>query len=188
MQSPGVIVGFVRGQALYSKLIALKGGWKYSHVTTLMPGGATVIDSVWHPLDTFKRKELQTGGVRERPVSYLKRSQVDWFKLPATEDQANAVYSALQSQIGKPYDSLGIRNFVTGGLSDRNFRNQSAWFCDELAVWSWERGNVIPTLLIPPSRIDPTGASLIAQTAFAVPVKFQQPRVRSHFGGFLPET
>lgn len=136
-------------------------GGKYSHVATLLPGGKEVLDA---------RSDVIKGiaaGVQIRPASYLGAPYVvDLYEIPCTEAQLDAAYSRLRTQLGKPYDKIGIINFgtgmITGDFEDRNWRNESAWFCDELCVWDWEMEGICPQLQITPNRIAPGSASLIA--------------------------
>lgn len=150
---------FCSGDDAASEMIERVGG-KYSHVATLLPGGTQVLDA---------RSDVIEGvapGVQIRPASYLAGYTVDLYELPCTQAQLDSVYTRLRSQLGKPYDKAGIINFgtgiITGDFSDRNWREESAWFCDELAVWAWEQAGVCPPLPITPNRITPGGACLIA--------------------------
>jgi hypothetical protein len=68
------------------------------------------------------------------------------------------------AQVGKPYDHVGIWDFITGQADDRNWREESAWFCDELALASCEKVG-FPPLYIPTYRITPNSAS-VALTAW----------------------
>ena len=142
-------MGFVRGQGLASAAIEWFGGGGFSHVTTLWDK-ESVLDS---------RME---GGVQIRPIGYLAKDQTIWLKIPANPGKILACRNALRSQVGKPYDKIGIWNFANGSLMDRNWQDQSAWFCDELAVWSWEQAEICPRLLLAPNRITPGGAALVA--------------------------
>ena len=169
MTSPGAVIGFVRGRHAYSRLIEAKGGWLYSHVTTLLPGGRDVLDSTWFLTDWLFHGSRHNG-VQVRPLYYLDGEAIDWFKLCGTQKQVDVYHESLRSQVRKPYDFLGIRHFVFGTIPDRNFRDRSAWFCDELVMWAAERAGLLPRLFIPPYRIDPSGCALALQVAGALPI------------------
>jgi hypothetical protein len=159
----GILVGFVHGGELSSRFIGCFGGSYYCHVTTLLPDGANVIDSRlgWGAPD----------GVQVRPLSYLyppfsaKGSRVAWYQLDCQPAQALTVYRLLHSQLNKPYDRIGIINFMTCQMRNRNWRSEAAWFCDELAVWTWERAGICRPFIddnLSPSRITPGGAAMVA--------------------------
>lgn len=152
----GLIVGFCyRGSDLASRAIEWWGGGYYYHATTLLPGGRFVLDS------------RLKGGVAIRRISYLVHDHVRWLKFPCTSIQRDAALVWLHSQLDKPYDTDGIIDYIDGSIIDKNFRRESAWFCDDLSVVSWEQAGIIPRLQFPPFRIAPGGAYLIADTAGA---------------------
>ena len=85
-----------------------------------------------------------------------------WILLEVgTEKHYGPWMGALASQIGKPYDFIGILDFVTGSTQDRNWRDESAWFCDELGVWAEERANITPRLPDPVYRLTPGSALML---------------------------
>jgi hypothetical protein len=170
-----LIVGFCRGSNCASKTIGWFGGSYYTHTTTLMPGGKDVLDA---------RSDTVNGiapGVQLRPVSYLEPESVDWVLIPTTLDQESKVYTALRSQLKKPYDEIGILNYLTGEIRDRNWTDESAWFCDELAVWSWMRSTLLSGAIftaLTPNRITPGGSALIA---WALGAKIVTPQLAGIF-------
>jgi hypothetical protein len=154
-----ITVGFCRGRDLTSKLIGWFGGGYYSHVTTLLPDRKHVIDSRADEIDGVP------SGVQVRPLTYLKPYTIDWVELPASNGASSRIIAALKSQLGRPYDEIGIYHYLTGAIKDRNWSDETAWFCDELAVWSWMQGPLLSPILFPtlePNRITPGGAALIA--------------------------
>lgn len=159
----GIVVGFVRGNGPLSRVIGWFGAGYYSHVTTLWCERTNVVIDA-----RLDRIYGVPPGVQMRPLHYLKGDRVDWLRLPASASRVSQCKEALYSQVGKPYDTLGIWNFVSGKMRDRNFRDCRAWFCDELAVWSWEQADIIPPLALAPSRITPGGAALVASAIGAV--------------------
>lgn len=161
----GLIVGFCRPSSLAGRGIGWFGGGYYEHVTTLFPDFKRVIDAQdkWIRSPMGDRGWIRPG-VEIRPVTYLSLKKVDWYQFPTSAQITMRVLARLQTQLHKPYDEIGIFDFATGALKDRNWRNESAWFCDELAAWSWEQENVCLPLIYPlsPNRITPGGAALIA--------------------------
>jgi hypothetical protein len=188
-----LIIGDCRGSDCLSRTIGWFGGGYYSHSTTLFPrswlpfvstarpdyslkhippGGALVLDS---------RNDSVGGappGVQIRAASYLPKhgEAVDWRHLPCSARQEACIYRALISQLGKPYDKIGILDYVTGALRDRNWQNESAWFCSELRTWSWIAAGLLSRSTYPnalPYRVTPGGSALIAWGLSATPVPLQ---------------
>lgn len=150
-------VRFVADQSFVSRTIGWFGGGIWSHMATYISDDI-VIDS---------RMDIIQGilpGVRERPIEYLDRYK-QWLTLeiPCTEVQEAACITALRSQLGKPYDKIGIWNFATGSMDDTNWRDLSAWFCDALAIWAQEVAGICPFLTLPAVRLTPSTAFLIDQ-------------------------
>lgn len=152
----GLTIGFVRAAGLFGGLIGWFGGAEFSHYTTILPSDPSyVIDA---------RNNSVAGvpaGVQKRPLSYLKHDRILWLNLAATAQQLAAVETALKSQLGKPYDQQGILNFATGQMHDRNWQDESAWFCSELGIWSLQQAGLCPQLALKPNRITPGDAALI---------------------------
>ena len=165
-----LIVGQCRGNGIYSQTIGWFGGGYFSHTTTLLPDKKSVLDS---------RNDHVGGmpaGVQIRPISYLYKEYGDnvfWYRIPCTELQESKVYTALDSQIGKPYDRIGILNYLTGKVRDRNWTDESAWFCSELAVWSWLKAGILGGILAPsaaPCRVTPGGSLRVLWGLHAIPL------------------
>ena len=159
----GITLGFVRGPGPLSNLIEWFGGGYYSHVTALWCERTNVV------IDSRVNRVMGVPpGVQMRPLVYLKGSRIDWLCVPSTSKQMKAFREALYSQVGKPYDKLGVLNFVMGRIRDRNFRNTSRWFCDDLIVWALEESGICPRLILPPPRITPGGAAIVSSALGAV--------------------
>lgn len=170
-----VTVMFVAGSDFWSRRIEWFGGGGWAHAAQILADGS-VLDSqasgMWlmpdgSPVDRHARMhplaQYYPAGVQRRPKGYLDH-EARWVKLeiPCSVQQAVAWEQSLLSQIGKPYDKLAILDFVTGSLSDRNWRDQSAWICSELDAWALERAGICPSLLLPTYRVTPGDCALIA--------------------------
>lgn len=70
------------------------------------------------------------GGVRARPCAKDHYSRVEQF----TAKGILQAYEWARTQIGKPYDFSA----VAGIAVDRNWRDETKWFCSELIVASFE--------------------------------------------------
>lgn len=112
---------FCRSRNRLSSLALRTVMWSsWSHVATLVPGpdGRTdrVIDA------TFLH------GVTQRPLAdVIASSSAYSFREWAVPD-AEAGYTFLRAQLGKPYDTLGVAGI---GLH-REWQRDDAWFCSEL--------------------------------------------------------
>lgn len=89
-------------------------------------------------------------GVRLRPPGYIQKEDKRWAVYEfGTPEMYSPWKQALMSQVGKPYDSEGIWQFVVGlfrGVHyDHNYHtldpSQSrAWFCDALGIFGASYG------------------------------------------------
>ena len=86
-------------------------------------------------------------GVRDISFTQAIAAASRWelVRLPCA-DPAAAI-AAARSQIGKPYDWLGVAGI---GLR-RDWRDESRWYCSELVAWAIEQGG---TRLFRPVRIN----------------------------------
>lgn len=75
-----------------------------------------------------------TGGVRVRPLADLvaESSRTQLLEIP-TRDPASVI-AAARSQVGKPYDWLG----VVGIGFRRRWQDADRWFCSELIAWAFQ--------------------------------------------------
>lgn len=72
-------------------------------------------------------------GVRERPLHDFMADATKAAVLSLPGDPG-AVIAAARSQLGKPYDWLG----VAGIGFRRRWQDEDAWFCSELVAWAFE--------------------------------------------------
>jgi len=151
----------------------------YTHVDFLMPAGYVYPDH--HPLAgkpipagslVGSRSDFITPldggptilpGVRVRPPSYEHWSAERVLSKVVPKAVEREVYTAVLSQLGKPYDAGGIVSFITGRYPRNfNWQDENKWFCDELFVWACVNGGAGPMPPLDPTRIDPGGAALWA--------------------------
>jgi uncharacterized protein YycO len=104
------------------------------------------------------------GGVKIRPSSKDHYTRVEQFVVDDYKIMQSAYHWAL-GQIGKPYDFSAI----TGMVVDRDWRNESKWFCSELIAAAFEAVDY-PLLSTRPSvgvyRITPRDLLLSRQLTF----------------------
>ena len=105
-----------KGRGLISFLIRLQSRGVYSHAAVELDTGEIV--EAWQGSGVRLLKRLKHG-----------RSDVDTFTVRnLTTEHAMGVTSFLTSQIGKPYDYIGVLRFVTR----RRKGGPRKWFCSEL--------------------------------------------------------
>ena len=73
-------------------------------------------------------------GVQIRPANYEVWTKTQSIRLNATAAQETTWLNFLTAQIGKPYDKLAIAAFAV----ERDWREDDAWFCSELAAAALE--------------------------------------------------
>lgn len=117
----------VRAHSVGSFAIRARLWENWSHAAVVLPNGE-VIDS------TFK-----AGGVRLRKLSdvmdHASAAKVITLNVP-NEERA---LSFLHQQLGKPYDWRAILGWIT---SDRDWADDSAWFCFELVAAAAKAGGL----------------------------------------------
>lgn len=130
-----VRVVFTRRHTLGSVLLraALWSAWSHC---ALIDGDEVIEAAAFH-------------GVRARPLAELlaESSEHEIVEVPAR--QPEAVIAAARSQIGKPYDWLGV---VGIGLR-RRWQDADRWFCSELVAWAFEASD--PLFRVHTWRITP---------------------------------
>lgn len=146
---------FVMSKGWTSRLINLAGtgaNQGFSHVDCILPSG-----------ELFGSRSDKVGGkppgVQRRPSNYLDGTLMyrAVFTLKATSTQEKAFYDFLFQQEGKPYDKLSILAFVT----NRDWRDEGAWFCDELMAGATETAKLCRKLYLPINKLTPTSWALV---------------------------
>lgn len=143
----------VAGAGKSSKLIEYWGGGGWSHWANVLEDG-----SIWDA-----RSDVEGGkppGVQHRPAGYLDAQPRRALLEFGGPEHYGPWAAALESQEGKPYDKVGIKDFATGSYTDRNWRDESAWFCDEYGLWAAEQACAVPKVPVPLFRINPGAAML----------------------------
>jgi uncharacterized protein YycO len=117
----------VRAHSVGSLAIRARLWENWSHAAVLLPNG-DVIDA------TFK-----AGGVRRRRFDdVLKHASAHKVLRLPVPDEVSAM-AFLHQQLGKPYDWRAILGWVT---SDRDWADDSAWFCFELVAAAAKAGGL----------------------------------------------
>lgn len=88
-------------------------------------------------------------GVRVRPLADLLAASSK-HRIVEMPGDPYKVITAARSQIGKPYDWLGVLGI---GLH-RNWQADDSWFCSELVAWAFEAAGS-PLFRAPHWRITP---------------------------------
>lgn len=134
-----VIIQFSKNNSLVSRLIRLFTWSWASHVDFVLRDekllGATMLDGV-----SIKDPESLT----------IKPTRIERYTVDLPHEIERIVMSKAASQVGKPYDLLG----VFGILFRKNWQNQDSWFCSELVAWAFQSADC-PLLNQNQSRITP---------------------------------
>lgn len=124
-----VIVQFVTDAGVGAAIIRYFTWSEFSHCDILLPGG-----------NLLGARDSRIGtvpaGVEVRPPGYRKFTKVLRATLPCTPEQAQLLYAAAKSQLGKSYDMEAILDF---GLHDADLPPSAyskSWICSELVAWS----------------------------------------------------
>ena len=147
---------FCAASGLSSHMIEFWGAGGWSHEANFLADGRIIDARDDDPCGNGR-------GVQIRPGDYLDEVE-RWMdvEIACTPGQASYWENLLLSQRLKPYDSLGILDFLTGSGDDRNWRSEGAWFCSELGVWAMEGARICPRLTTPVYKITPGAAALIS--------------------------
>lgn len=140
---------FSRQDDPISSLIAWLGCAPFSHTDIILPDGQLL----------GARSDRVGGkppGVQIRPPGYVKFAAKVVFTIPCTDAQEGAFLDFAHKQVGKPYDKWAILGFITG----RDWRDESAWFCDELVVRCAEVSTIMPYVYMAVWKITPGAAAL----------------------------
>lgn len=132
-----ITLQFVCGRGLASRTIAWFSQGHLSHVDYVMDDWKLLgARNDWHG-------SIQPG-VRIRPPSYLPANEhKELMRVPCTAEQKKLYEAFLKDQLGKPYDQLGIFAFMV----NRNWRDESAWFCSELQTAAGEKAGIFKNKL-----------------------------------------
>lgn len=126
---------FVDGGGWDSRLIEYYTRCWWSHVEAV------------HEDETFGA--MFKGGVRWRTMDdpqYREARRYLYVVIPCTTQQYLSFWEFQCSQEGKPYDWRAILSFsalLCPFVHDRNWRDDSAWFCSELQAAALERAGLI---------------------------------------------
>lgn len=186
-----VEVMLVRGRGLSSAAIGYFGAGYWSHYANVVPRGAPVrfangkrthvaFAGDWVLDARYDHVGGEPPGVRYRPSNYLAGEERIILRIHCLPEQARAWLAAGDSQLGKPYDARSIWAFVTGRNASRNWRNPSAWFCDELGIWMLEQSGRLPRLPLHINRVTPgtayavcgaLGGTVVAHLPALIPLR-----------------
>lgn len=111
---------FTRSGKIGSRLLRLILGSRWSHCGIVTPDGTVI--------------EAQMRGVIERPLAGMlaESERHEFIDVPCPNPAA--VIAAARSQLGKPYDWLGLLGY---GLRSSRVQAAERWFCSELVAWAF---------------------------------------------------
>ena len=119
---------FTRSNELFSLAVQFRTWGKYSHVEIIV---ATEPELVVISADAL--------GVTCRDVREEEKKTYEILTCPEiTEEQREHVVKFCFSQIGKPYDFMGLGSF----LLYKEMQQDSRWFCSELAYVAYKQAGI----------------------------------------------
>jgi len=131
----------------------------FSHIDLVLPDG-NLLGASDHPDAPVVSGNPR--GVAIRPPGYqpfgTRRQMIIRTK------RAEAIRSAIMSQLGAPFDSSALLDFISDAFPGlRDWRDSGTWFCAELIIWGFETGSywAPKSLLWPKNRVSPTDIFLI---------------------------
>lgn len=117
---------FGASQSLAGRTIRLVTWSRWSHCAVMF--GNTVIEAT------------ADDGVCITPISaFLKRYARTAMVDVEVGDRDGAIYAALMSQVGKPYDWSGALSLF---FRRRSWNDDDAWWCSELIPWAWAEAGI----------------------------------------------
>lgn len=144
----------------WSPLVRKMSHSPFSHVDLMLPDGNLLgaSDSPDAPIIRGNPR-----GVAVRPPDYqhfgYRRRMI------LRTNRADAVTAAVMSQLGKPFDNSGIRNFLSDKFPGvRDWTDTGQWWCSELMGWGEEAGEYWGSNaagMWPKGRLSPTDHLLI---------------------------
>ena len=157
-------IQYSSGTALASDLIRRMCHSPFSHVDIVIPGvgllGASGPDKTAKAI-VGGLVLPDPGGVQIRPFNPWPYKDVPRLAHLKT-DKADKIIEIAKSQINKPFDNSGLHAFLSGGVGNRDWREQDKWFCSELVVWSCEKAGMFPyPLATLKDRVSPADTLLI---------------------------
>ena len=112
-----------RSKTIGSWLIRTATWSDWSHVAIV--DGDEVIEAVWPKVRIAKLADI-----------VLQHSECEFIDFTTDRDQE--IIAAARSQVGKPYDLVG----VLGLWWHRDWQDDSKWWCSELPAWACDRAGV----------------------------------------------
>ena len=145
---------FSRSTELVSLLIARACRSPFSHVDIVLPDGNLLgaSDSPNAPV-----VDGNPGGVAIRPPNYQPFAIRRQALVNCSSKVESAFLDRAMSQLGEPFDNSAMHAVFNNQMhSERNWRDEAAWFCSELKAWCLEEAGFFPyELLISKNRVTP---------------------------------
>ena len=163
-------ISHVANSGWSSKSIEWFGAGGFSHVDIVVPDWYCDTHNLPRGSLLGARSDSVGGrppGVEIRPPDYEAWPKRLVLRVPCAAHQAEKGFSWAIRQLHSPYDTPGlISSFILG----RNWREEGAWWCSELAVRMLEIGQIIHELPLPVWKITPGDSALVCSSAGGYPV------------------
>lgn len=136
------MIAIYRGKSWLSRIIQAFNWSPYSHVA-------------WIDDNDFTVYEAWRRGVSRAPTpshNHTPGTMVDLFTVKGeTPEHTAIIREFMQSQLGKPYDFLGILGFV---FRATRLQRKTKWFCSELVAEAYATAG-IPLVRLPSHKVYP---------------------------------
>lgn len=143
-----LVLQFSTSTAFMSSMIRRLCHSEFSHCDIVTPDGLLGVSGVDKSIG-------DAGGVRVRRPGlwpYLRTPKTARLKT----DVADKVIALGKTQLGKPFDDGALWEFLSDDPADRDWRDESKWFCSEFVAWCLETAGFFPySLIAAKNRITP---------------------------------
>lgn len=152
-----LLITAYRGVSAVSRLIRWQTWSDYSHVGLAAWEDGVALPDVCSGCPTVEA--WQTDGVRagyRGPCAgHIPGTRIDLFEVPAagTHEKALAAWDFATTQVGRPYDWLGVLRFLPRRAERR--AGDARWFCSELVMAAFAAAGVELLVRVPASRVSP---------------------------------
>ncbi len=135
-----------KGISLTSRAIRFRQwGFPFTHIALVVDlkdkNDPVVIEAWWNGVRKGRFSEVHTPG-----------TEFAIYSVRVSEHQKKKIFEFANSQIGKPYDWLGILGFV---FFNPNLESKNRWFCSELVFAAFKQAGVELLKNTHPSEVSP---------------------------------
>jgi len=148
-----IYFGQYTGYSLMSWYIRAFTWSKRSHTAAFLPPIETPEDDGTVSCEWWDVIEAWRKGVQRQhwTKGHAPGTEIDIYRVPCSEMQAERFYGALEEKIGAKYDFLGVLSFRLRF----NVGSEKRWFCSELVFDAAKRAGIVLLKDIPAYKVYP---------------------------------